>query len=115
MTPDATKHFFQSSSGPIGASIIAPAPHDSVAPSQFPTIPDHELLKKIGGGSYGEVWLAKSKLGTYRAVKLVYRKTFDDIRPDGAHFSDRGALWLSEWLGPMLLAPEPPRTRAHIR
>jgi peptidoglycan/LPS O-acetylase OafA/YrhL len=39
----------------------------------------------------------------------------DDIRPDGAHFSDRGALWLSEWLGPMLLAPEPPRTRAHIR
>src|SRR5437870_9992080 len=80
MTPDARNDLVQSSSGPIRAS-IAPALQDSIAPSQFPVIPDHELLKKIGGGSYGEVWLAKSKLGTYRAVKIVYRKTFEDIRP----------------------------------
>ena len=44
-------------------------------------IPDHELLRPIGRGAYGEVWLARNKLGTLRAVKIVYRKTFGDARP----------------------------------
>ena len=40
----------------------------------------------------------------------------DEIRPDGAHFSDRSALWLSEWLGPSLVAPpEPIRHRGRVR
>src|SRR6266705_3143793 len=47
----------------------------------LPTIPDHELLRRIGEGSYGEVWLARNKLGTLRAVKVVYRRTFEDARP----------------------------------
>jgi peptidoglycan/LPS O-acetylase OafA/YrhL len=38
-----------------------------------------------------------------------------DIRPDGAHFSDRSALWLAEWLGPRLLAPAPSPPRTHLR
>src|SRR6266478_7403487 len=46
-----------------------------------PQIPDHELLRRIGGGSYGEVWLARSVMGTYRAVKIVYRDSFDTERP----------------------------------
>src|SRR5258708_3018676 len=48
---------------------------------QPPTIHDHELLRCIGRGSYGEVWLARNKLGTYRAVKIVYRARFEDARP----------------------------------
>jgi len=46
-----------------------------------PTIPDHKLLRRIGGGSYGEVWLARNIVGTLRAVKFVYRRTFEDDRP----------------------------------
>src|SRR5207244_5377517 len=46
-----------------------------------PVIPDHELLRLIGVGSYGEVWLARSALGSLRAVKVVYRKSFDHDRP----------------------------------
>jgi serine/threonine protein kinase len=46
-----------------------------------PRVPDHELLRPIGFGSYGEVWLARSVMGTYRAVKVVYRKTFESDRP----------------------------------
>ena len=46
-----------------------------------PRVPDHELLRRIGRGSYGEVWLARSALGTPRAVKAVYRAAFDSARP----------------------------------
>ena len=36
-----------------------------------PVVPDHELLRLIGSGSSGQVWLARNTLGTYRAVKIV--------------------------------------------
>jgi len=45
-----------------------------------PSIPDHEVLRKIGGGAYGEVWLARGVTGAMRAVKLVYREDFSDER-----------------------------------
>ena len=45
------------------------------------SIPDHTLLRCIGRGSYGEVWLARNTFGLYRAVKLVYRSSFKDQRP----------------------------------
>jgi len=44
-------------------------------------IHEHELLRRIGHGAYGEVWLARNALGAYRAVKVVYRKDFEDSRP----------------------------------
>src|SRR2546422_6762143 len=46
-----------------------------------PSIPEHELLRRIGGGSYGEVWLARNQMGSYRAVKIVHRRTFEHDRP----------------------------------
>lgn len=47
-----------------------------------PSIPDHELLRPVGRGAYGEVWLARhTRLGTLRAVKIIRRDQFDDARP----------------------------------
>lgn len=62
--------------GPLGAG--ASANHPS---SPQPVIPDHELLKCVGKGAYGEVWLARTILGGYRAVKLVYRRSFSEDQP----------------------------------
>ena len=39
-----------------------------------------EVLRQIGGGSYGEIWMARSVTDTLRAVKVVYRNDFDDDR-----------------------------------
>jgi len=63
--------------------------HSSTTPTlqhSIPSIPDHELLRRIGGGSYGEVWLARNVLGDYRAVKVIYRDKFEHDRPFDREF-----------------------------
>ncbi len=52
-----------------------------------PQVPDFELLRPIGRGSYGEVWLARNILGTFRAVKIVERKAFQDEQAFEREFS----------------------------
>jgi hypothetical protein len=52
-----------------------------------PLVPDHDLLVRIGGGSYGDVWLARSVVGTWRAVKVVFRDRFLDAKPYEREFS----------------------------
>lgn len=51
-----------------------------------PPIPDHQLLRPIGAGSYGEVWLARCALGRYRAVKIVRRASFAEQHPFDREF-----------------------------
>jgi CHASE2 domain-containing sensor protein len=48
---------------------------------RIPIVPDHELLRTVGKGSYGEVWLARNVVGLYHAVKIVYRQSFQDAEP----------------------------------
>jgi serine/threonine protein kinase len=42
----------------------------------IPFVPEHELLRLIGSGSSGQVWLARNALGSYRAVKIVQAQMF---------------------------------------
>ena len=49
-------------------------------------VPDHTLLRVIGRGAYGEVWLARNALGGLRAVKVVRREDFKESRPFDREF-----------------------------
>jgi WD40 repeat protein len=59
----------------------------AAAPAIPPQIPDYELLRLVGQGAYGDVWLARSITGVYRAVKVVWRQRFDDSHPYEREFS----------------------------
>ncbi|MCL4786048.1 MAG: protein kinase [Verrucomicrobia bacterium] len=67
---------------------ILPTPPTGHRPEHPPpAIPDHEVLRRIGRGSYGEVWLARNLMGSYRAVKVVYRGQFAEDRPFDREFA----------------------------
>lgn len=55
-----------------------------------PRVADHELVRRIGAGSYGEVWLARAVTGQWRAVKAVSRERFSSDRPYEREF--RGVI-----------------------
>ena len=59
----------------------------TTTPTEIPRVPDHELLRLIGQGSYGEVWLARNIMGVWRAVKVVTRASFDSDRPFEREFA----------------------------
>ncbi len=44
---------------------------------ELPRVPNHELVRVIGRGAYGEIWLARSLTGAWRAIKIVDRRTFE--------------------------------------
>src|SRR6188508_445985 len=52
----------------------------------IPIIPDHEVLRVIGRGAYGEIWLARTLTGALRAVKVVHRNTFESDRAFNREF-----------------------------
>ena len=56
-------------------------------PDAPPPIPDFALLRPIGRGAYGEVWLGRSVTGVYRAVKIVRRDSFSEDRPFDREFA----------------------------
>jgi serine/threonine protein kinase len=58
--------------------------HRSTEP---PAIPEHQLLRFIGRGGGGEVWLARNVLGSYRAVKIVRKHSLRDVSLFNNEFS----------------------------
>ena len=47
-----------------------------------PVIADHALIRCIGEGSYGRVYLVRNEItGAYRALKIVFRDAFSEPKP----------------------------------
>lgn len=57
-----------------------------------PVIPDHEVLRPIGRGAYGEIWLARGMTGALRAVKVISRATFASERSFQREFEGMSAF-----------------------
>jgi len=57
-----------------------------------PAIPDHEVLRVIGRGSYGVIWLARTLTGQLRAIKVIDRANFDNERSFQREFDGMSAF-----------------------
>src|SRR5215470_11564854 len=75
-------------------ALLSPQPRRMIADRSksgplpgVPLIAEHALVAPIASGAYGQVWLARSALGTYRAIKLVHRSNFDHDRPFEREYS----------------------------
>jgi serine/threonine protein kinase/WD40 repeat protein len=80
--PEAARHY---NAGHLAGGSMA-GDSSSQAPSP-PRVPDHTMLRQIGRGSYGDVWLARSVGGQLRAVKVVWRDRFSSDRPYEREFN----------------------------
>ena len=72
---------------PFPANATTPSSPSSTDTPSLPTVADHQLIRIIGRGAYGEVWLAKNHFGSFRAVKVVRRSSFEHDRPYEREFN----------------------------
>lgn len=65
--------------------ILDNAPENDHADAKWvlPVIPEHQLLRLIGEGGGGQVWLARNAIGAYRAIKIVRKAASQS----GKHFA----------------------------
>jgi WD40 repeat protein len=70
-----------STTAPASTPLMSADGFERSPPLTPPQVPDHQLIRCVGRGSFGEVWLARSVLGTYRGIKIVYRRNFEHERP----------------------------------
>jgi len=66
--------------GDASALPDSPASGADFCEVSLPSIPEHQVVRLIGGGSSGHVWLARNALGSYRAVKIVRQQAFGSDR-----------------------------------
>ncbi|HXI53168.1 MAG TPA: serine/threonine-protein kinase, partial [Candidatus Saccharimonadales bacterium] len=61
---------------PASAGSSGDAPTQPLPAPPPPLVPEYDLLRCIGQGAYGDVWLARNVVGLYVAVKIVRRHRF---------------------------------------
>ena len=69
---------------PQGGPESVPGRREAVQAAEgpaVPPVPDHVMVRCVGKGAYGEVWLAEDIIGEFKAVKIIHRKAFAEAAP----------------------------------
>jgi len=69
-----------STGGSYGTSVATLVDRERQSESS-PLIPNYNLLRCVGRGAYGEVWLARDLVSTLVAVKIIYRNRLPSDAP----------------------------------
>lgn len=72
---------FASDAPSVVGDIAPAAPTEPARDGMGVVIPDHTLLRCIGEGAYGQVWLARNTIGLFHAVKVIYKNRFGTEDP----------------------------------
>lgn len=56
-------------------------------------VPNHTLLRQVGEGAFGEVWLAQNQVGHHVAVKVVHRHNLPSNAPYEREFDGIRNFW----------------------
>src|SRR5438045_551322 len=65
----------------VGTGTDAPRTISHPPADETDATSDYKILRLIGHGAYGEVYLARDAGGSYCAVKVIFRESFDHERP----------------------------------
>ncbi len=75
---------FSESSVQTGSDMpLSPAYPDRLPAGPLPDVPGFALVRRLGVGGFGQVWLARSTTGVYRAVKFLPKGSLTDIEFSG--------------------------------
>jgi len=68
----------------LGWALVRRRPQRQMVPQEGTrkiVVPHYSLVRCIGTGAYGDVWLARDIFGNFRAVKVVFRERFPSDEP----------------------------------
>jgi eukaryotic-like serine/threonine-protein kinase len=58
-----------------------PSPEQDASTNETTLACGHQLIRPIGRGAYGEVWIGRDEIGNLHAVKVIHRDRFVDRSP----------------------------------
>jgi CHASE2 domain-containing sensor protein len=79
--PCALAFRLASKPAPVSVPVLPDTQLEGTATTQGNEIGEHLLMRCVGEGAYGQVWIGRNAIGLYHAVKIIYRSRFSVEAP----------------------------------